>query len=193
VASRELQFIRCKPIRYLSCVKSAWYGFILLSPNSHGSLITPELPRHSLAALLSLYCDFTADKRYQRADWRIRPLPKEMLFYARSDTHFLLYVWDRLCESLLDRGQGPGDLIRRTPQKLHPRSSFGKCMRPRLGKAPGGVLRWYNKRLLGMKNRGIFPVRARRNRAVREEAEARCKQHHAPGGRANSNSMRLDM
>ncbi|KAG8927434.1 exosome nuclease subunit [Tulasnella sp. 408] len=50
------------------------------------------LPKKSLAFLLMKYCDFAADKRYQLADWRIRPLPEEMLFYARSDTHFLLYV-----------------------------------------------------------------------------------------------------
>ncbi len=31
-----------------------------------------DFPRHGLAALLEMYCDFTADKRYQLADWRIR-------------------------------------------------------------------------------------------------------------------------
>jgi len=34
--------------------------------------ITSELPRHGLATLLEMYCDFTPDKRYQQADWRIR-------------------------------------------------------------------------------------------------------------------------
>ena len=33
---------------------------------------TPDFPRHGLATLLEMYCDFTADKRYQLADWRIR-------------------------------------------------------------------------------------------------------------------------
>lgn len=31
-----------------------------------------EFSRHGLAQLLEAYCDFTADKRYQLADWRIR-------------------------------------------------------------------------------------------------------------------------
>jgi exosome complex exonuclease RRP6 len=31
-----------------------------------------EFPSHSLASLLSMYCDFSPDKRYQMADWRIR-------------------------------------------------------------------------------------------------------------------------
>lgn len=33
------------------------------------------------------------------------PLPEEMLTYARSDTHFLLYIYDRLRLSLIERAQ----------------------------------------------------------------------------------------
>ncbi|KIK81701.1 hypothetical protein PAXRUDRAFT_35796 [Paxillus rubicundulus Ve08.2h10] len=62
-----------------------------------------EFPRHSLANLLETFCDFIPDKRYQLADWRIRPLPVEMLTYARSDTHFLLYIYDKLRLSLVER------------------------------------------------------------------------------------------
>jgi exosome complex exonuclease RRP6 len=36
----------------------------------------------------------TANKEYQNADWRIRPLPEEMTRYAREDTHYLLYIYD---------------------------------------------------------------------------------------------------
>ncbi|KAI9831192.1 MAG: exosome nuclease subunit [Phylliscum demangeonii] len=53
---------------------------------------TLGFPQASLAALLSQYVHFDADKQYQMADWRIRPLPDEMLRYARSDTHFLLVL-----------------------------------------------------------------------------------------------------
>jgi hypothetical protein len=35
---------------------------------------------------------FTADKRYQLADWRIRPLPQHMIAYARADTRYVC-VW----------------------------------------------------------------------------------------------------
>ncbi|GAA5885651.1 hypothetical protein JCM6882_007512 [Rhodosporidiobolus microsporus] len=52
--------------------------------------------QHSLASLLDMYTDFVPDKRYQLADWRIRPLPKEMLHYARSDTHYLLSIYNHL-------------------------------------------------------------------------------------------------
>ncbi|KAK4124489.1 hypothetical protein N657DRAFT_617732 [Parathielavia appendiculata] len=54
----------------------------------------------SLAFLLKKFVDFDADKRYQLADWRIRPLPDEMFYYARSDTHYLLYIYDMLRNEL---------------------------------------------------------------------------------------------
>eukprot|EP00434_Breviolum_minutum_P044979 symbB.v1.2.040237.t2/scaffold7092.1/size13377/1 len=41
------------------------------------------------------------DKKYQTADWRERPLPQEMVFYARADTHYLLFCYDCLKNALL--------------------------------------------------------------------------------------------
>ncbi|MCJ1471014.1 exosome nuclease subunit [Pseudocyphellaria aurata] len=67
-------------------------------------------PRHSLAALLKRFVDFDADKQYQLADWRIRPLPKEMLDYARCDTHFLLYIYDKLRNNLLAESESDPSL-----------------------------------------------------------------------------------
>ncbi|GAB7356332.1 hypothetical protein MBLNU459_g7125t1 [Dothideomycetes sp. NU459] len=55
----------------------------------------------SLAFLLKKFVDFDAQKQYQTADWRIRPLPEEMFDYARSDTHFLLYIYDNMRNELL--------------------------------------------------------------------------------------------
>ncbi|GKV48109.1 hypothetical protein SLEP1_g54944 [Rubroshorea leprosula] len=53
-----------------------------------------KLERNSLEHLLHHYCGVTANKEYQKADWRLRPLPDEMLRYAREDTHYLLYIYD---------------------------------------------------------------------------------------------------
>ncbi|KAJ1929727.1 exosome nuclease subunit [Tieghemiomyces parasiticus] len=61
---------------------------------------------HSLAYLLDHFCQVTADKRYQLADWRIRPLPAPMAEYARSDTHYLLYIYDCMRNELLTKN-GP--------------------------------------------------------------------------------------
>ena len=49
-----------------------------------------------LAYLLAKYCDIKANKLYQLADWRRRPLTREMVHYARQDTHYLLYIYDRI-------------------------------------------------------------------------------------------------
>ena len=64
-----------------------------------------ELQRFSLAFLYKTYCNVDADKQYQLADWRIRPLSDEMLRYAREDTHYLLYVYDLLRLQLLGKGE----------------------------------------------------------------------------------------
>ncbi|KAH3675521.1 hypothetical protein WICMUC_002610 [Wickerhamomyces mucosus] len=60
-------------------------------------------PKHSLAYLLERFAHFKTSKKYQLADWRIRPLTKPMRAYARSDTHFLLYIFDQLKNMLLEK------------------------------------------------------------------------------------------
>lgn len=59
-------------------------------------------PKHSLAYLLERFASFKTSKKYQLADWRIRPLTKAMRLYARADTHFLLYIYDVLKDMLID-------------------------------------------------------------------------------------------
>ncbi|KAJ8763149.1 hypothetical protein K2173_025534 [Erythroxylum novogranatense] len=53
-----------------------------------------KLQRNSLEYLLHHFCGIIANKEYQNADWRLRPLPEEMLRYAREDTHYLLHIYD---------------------------------------------------------------------------------------------------
>ena len=60
-----------------------------------------KLERNSLEHLLYHYCGVTANKEYQNADWRLRPLPDEMVRYAREDTHYLLYIYDLMRTQLL--------------------------------------------------------------------------------------------
>ncbi|PSK36842.1 hypothetical protein C7M61_003706 [Candidozyma pseudohaemuli] len=59
-------------------------------------------PKRSLAYLLEKFAGFKASKKYQLADWRLRPLPDAMSHYARADTHFLLNIFDHLRNSLVD-------------------------------------------------------------------------------------------
>ncbi|KAL9970036.1 hypothetical protein ACROYT_G022346 [Oculina patagonica] len=67
--------------------------------------------KYSLAFLLKKFCDVTANKQYQLADWRIRPLPSEMVRYAREDTHYLLYICDRLHNELIKSGNANSNLL----------------------------------------------------------------------------------
>jgi ribonuclease D len=55
-----------------------------------------------LAALLERYFGLKLDKKHQRADWSMSPLPQGMLDYAAQDTMYLLDLRDRL-EADLER------------------------------------------------------------------------------------------
>lgn len=70
----------------------------------------------SLAFLLKKFANVDAQKQYQTADWRVRPLPQELFDYARSDTHYLLYIFDCMRNELIERSDmslqdGEGDRI----------------------------------------------------------------------------------
>ncbi len=56
--------------------------------------------KFSLSYLLDKFCQVKTSKKYQMADWRIRPLSQNMLDYARKDTHFLLNIYDNICAEL---------------------------------------------------------------------------------------------
>lgn len=71
------------------------------------------MPSHGLAHLLKHYCEVIVDKKYQLADWRVRALPTEMLLYARQDTHYLLYVYDRMRNALIEQNQ-----VKRNPRNV---------------------------------------------------------------------------
>ncbi|XP_035205235.1 exosome component 10-like, partial [Stegodyphus dumicola] len=68
----------------------------------------------SLSYLLKHYCKKDLDKKFQLADWRIRPIPPEMLKYAREDTHYLLYIYDCLKNDLITNGNEMKNLLHST-------------------------------------------------------------------------------
>ena len=102
--------------------------------DTHQAACTLQLARHSLAFLLHHYCQIDADKQFQLADWRIRPLPQvqlwyivlmcvlsatrqfdsavivlqEMIDYGRADTHYLLYIYDRMRKELIEKSLSVG-------------------------------------------------------------------------------------
>ncbi|CAI2360287.1 unnamed protein product [Moneuplotes crassus] len=52
--------------------------------------------------LVSAFLGFKANKFFQRAEWRLRPLPKVMLNYARADSHYLLFIYAVLIDLMFD-------------------------------------------------------------------------------------------
>jgi ribonuclease D len=57
-----------------------------------------------LADILHDLFGVQADKRYQRADWTQRPIPREQLHYAQQDTHYLPALRDWMMEQLESNG-----------------------------------------------------------------------------------------
>jgi ribonuclease D len=58
-----------------------------------------------LAALLEGFFGVRLDKKHQRADWSMRPLPGDMLEYAAQDTMHLLPLRQRLHDALEQKGR----------------------------------------------------------------------------------------
>ena len=61
-------------------------------------------PQVGLASILETRFGVTLNKKYQRADWKRRPLTREQLDYARLDTHYLVALRDIQIEALAAAG-----------------------------------------------------------------------------------------
>ncbi len=62
-------------------------------------------PQVGLGAILHTHFDVELDKKFQRADWKRRPLTPEQLNYARLDTHYLAALRDRQLQALEEAGR----------------------------------------------------------------------------------------
>lgn len=62
-------------------------------------------PQVGLAAILETRFDVKMNKKFQRADWKRRPLTAEQLDYARLDTHYLLRLRDEQHAALVEGGR----------------------------------------------------------------------------------------
>ncbi|MGD8632121.1 MAG: HRDC domain-containing protein [Anaerolineales bacterium] len=61
--------------------------------------------RSGLGDLVEEILGIKISKRFQRANWGQRPLPRKMLDYARLDTHYLIPLRERLTNELLEAGR----------------------------------------------------------------------------------------
>ncbi|KAL4800430.1 ribonuclease H-like domain-containing protein [Aspergillus venezuelensis] len=134
-------------------------------------------PRKSLKFLLHKFVNFEADKKYQMADWRIRPLPSGMFDYARSDTHYLLYIYDNLRNELLEHSTPNDNLVDYVLEKSKG-EALQRYERPVYDAATGqGAGGWYDlmTRSAAVLNREQFAVLKAvhewRDKVAREEDE----------------------
>lgn len=130
------------------------------------------LARLSLAFLLKHYCNIDADKSLQLADWRMRPLPTELITYARQDTHYLLYIQDMMRQELLKKANGQTNLLLNVYQ-----SSTELCSRRyvKVKMAPDSHMELYRKSKRIFDNRQLYAFRelfAWRDSIARSEDES---------------------
>ncbi len=57
----------------------------------------------SLEAVLKKHFDVVLDKKYQKKDWSIRPLPEEMIAYAADDVRYLADLYRKLSAALAEK------------------------------------------------------------------------------------------
>ncbi len=57
----------------------------------------------SLEAVLKKHFNVTLDKKYQKKDWSIRPLPEEMVAYAADDVRYLADLYRNLTAALAEK------------------------------------------------------------------------------------------
>ena len=60
-----------------------------------------------LGSILKAEFDVELNKRYQKANWGKRPIPTEMMAYARLDTHYLIPLRYRMKSELKSSGRWP--------------------------------------------------------------------------------------
>ncbi len=58
-----------------------------------------------LGSILEQQFNVKLDKRFQRADWGKRPLARELIEYARNDTHYLLQLYELERRALAQAGR----------------------------------------------------------------------------------------
>jgi exosome complex exonuclease RRP6 len=118
-----------------------------------------EFEKKSLSFLIQHYCQVYVDKKYQLEDWRIRPLPQEMVNYAREDTHYLIYIYERLKQDLYSRHclgevKTTPEKKKGTPKEPKDRNSKSKSsqLTPVNEKGVNQVLQvWNNSRSVSLK------------------------------------------
>lgn len=140
--------------------------------DTHQAAKRLSLARLSLAFLLKHFCKIDADKSLQLADWRMRPLPEELITYARQDTHYLLFIHDQLRQELLKQANGQTNLLLNVYQLS---TEICKRRYVKVKMLPDTHLELYRKSKRIFDNRQLYAFRelyAWRDKIARQEDES---------------------
>jgi ribonuclease D len=105
-------------------------------------------PEHGLAALLKEHFGVRLDKKYQRANWGVRPLPPAQLDYARLDTHYLWALHSLQAQEI--------EALRRWPQAQHRFARLAQAHSETKGFDPHGFWQLARVRELDDAGRGVL-------------------------------------
>lgn len=122
-----------------------------------------QFPAKSLKYLLQRFANFEAQKQFQLSDWRARPLPQELLDYARADTHFLLNIYDNLRNMLLEGSTPENNMLEyvlRESQKVALQVYVNPVYDVETGRGPAGWLALLNQRSTRFSNEQFAVFRA---------------------------------
>jgi ribonuclease D len=89
----------------IGLMRSHW-GFDF--SNTFDTMAASQILGHKgvgLAAALERHFEVQISKKYQKADWRIRPLPKDQADYARIDVRYLIALRECLLDELEELGR----------------------------------------------------------------------------------------
>lgn len=131
-----------------------------------------------MAFLLQRFAEIEADKQYQLADWRVRPLLPEMLKYARQDTHYLLYIYDMLRQELIQKANGQFNLLQAVVELSKETSLYQyekQFYNYETGEGPGGwksTLKKWNLSLRGPQLAVFRNLHHWRDKTAREHDES---------------------
>lgn len=62
-------------------------------------------PATSLEAVLGRHFNISLDKKFQKKDWSVRPLPEEMISYAADDVRYLVMLYKEMKAALEQKGR----------------------------------------------------------------------------------------
>ncbi|KAJ1502715.1 exosome nuclease subunit, partial [Coelomomyces lativittatus] len=144
-----------------------------------------QFPTHSLAYLLQHFCQIKTDKKYQLADWRLRPLPQEMVLYARMDTHYLIYIFQKLRQLLsADQLQVVLQKSKDVSLKVHTKWNYD---------AESGLGRYGWAQLYAKTNRPLDPLRFSVFKHLHQWRDLTAREYDESTGYVLPNSMLLSI